>query len=195
MVRDQPSVRHRQHRVGPAGDNRTFSSTATCADRRACISVDFQAGTVRLEVNTSCDKGKTHCVAPPSYNYMNVTGSADSLKLDYHLLNPKAPGNVPATDGTWRFSEAQYTGPCATTVGGTCPSEPGVKTSFDGDSYPSWEVYHYSQNLGSYSRTDAEMRSVANSSASCPFFDELQDAGYYWWSFEPPGENRSYVWC
>jgi RHS repeat-associated protein len=94
-----------------AGDSRSFSASATCADSRACISVDFQAGSVRLETNVSCNPGKSSCVAPDSLNCTNVTGSASSLKLDYHLLNPKAPGNVPAIDRSWRSAEAQAMGP------------------------------------------------------------------------------------
>jgi RHS repeat-associated protein len=145
-----------------AGDNRSFTSSATCADSRACISVDFQAGTVRLEVNTSCNKSKSKCVAPSSHNSMNVSGSSSSLKLDYHLTNPKAPlGDSPAIDGTWRFSEAQFTSTCMTRPGNSCPSVPGVKTSFDGDAYPSWEVYHYSQNPSGGPQAVMQMRETA----------------------------------
>jgi hypothetical protein len=64
--------------AGSAGDGRTFSSTATCADSRACIDVDFAAGSVRLEVNTSCNPGKTKCVKPDPGNRMSVSGSASS---------------------------------------------------------------------------------------------------------------------
>jgi RHS repeat-associated protein len=132
--------------TGPAasaGDDRSFSAGATCAESRACFRIDFINGVVSAEINTSCNPSKSKCVSASSKNSMSVSGSADSLRIGFDLVNPKAPGGVPSIDGTWRFSRSS--GPCFTTPGKSCEGIGQLKVEFNGDAYPSWEVYHTDQ--------------------------------------------------
>ncbi len=124
-----------------AGDNRQFDPNATCDMSRACIEIDFEAGTIRIEVNCSHHPGR-ECKDPDvERNFMELTEDTFSdglsgLSVRYDIVNPLAPNvfgvRAPAIDGRWRFRDR---------------GDSGIQVEFDGDAYPSWEVYA-SQSTG-----------------------------------------------
>ena len=128
------------------GDGRSFSSSATCAESRACLDFDFNSGRVYAEVNASHDTDGNAKAPQADQNKLELTDYGSTVKLRFSLVNPLAPraaGSVwerkmPAISGTWTFRETA--GPQIGAPGFT-PQKDSVQVSFNGDSFPSWEVW------------------------------------------------------
>ena len=127
------------------GDNRTFSGSATCAESRACFDFDFTGGRVYAEVNASHKTSGKAAAPDAGADRLQVTDYGSTVKLRYSIVNPLAPKigifvgpKVPAISGTWTFRETD--GPQINRPGAT-PAKDSVEVSFNGDAFPSWEVY------------------------------------------------------
>ncbi len=159
------------------GDCRSFDRDARGVDSRGSITIDFETGQGFVYVNDSCPK-KGACVdavrlgvnpppvgngcgrpeSPPTVagcanatmdahppNSVSTSSDANGVSIGYSLVNSALPPGVPppAINGNLRLS--------------LNPESRNVSACFDGDNYPSMEVY---QTVG------GEIRDVARWSES-----------------------------
>lgn len=151
------------------GDCRDFDRFAGDDDSRATFTVDFERGIVRVFVNDSCRVGgDCHDALPLGVNHpgvgdacgtpeappviaecrnalseayppnvVEVTDAGTTVRIGYRLVNSAAPWYLPtpAIDGTLRIT------PISTSN--------EVRACFDGDDYPSMEIY---QDVGASTR-------------------------------------------
>lgn len=74
------------------GDGRSFSSSATCGESRACAEVDFDKGTVSGSISFSCRPSRPSCKATDrARNRVTVTEIAGEIRIRISIVNPFAP--------------------------------------------------------------------------------------------------------
>ena len=125
------------------GDGRSFSSSATCEESRACAEIDFDKGTVSGSINLSCRPSRPSCKATDQKrNKVTVTDVGGEIRIRVSIVNPFAPevggARVPSIDASLFFKTTA--GPQINAVGAT-PKNDSIETKFNGDAFPSWEVY------------------------------------------------------
>ncbi len=125
------------------GDGRSFSSSATCDESRACAEIDFDKGTVTGSINFSCRPSRPSCKATDQKrNKVTVTDVGGEIRIRVSIVNPFAPevggARVPSIDASLLFKTTA--GPQINAVG-VAPKNDSIETKFNGDAFPSWEFY------------------------------------------------------